>query len=143
MQAYNGILASPIGPLGVRYQNQTLIGIEFLPKTTTCFAPHSDLFWQDVSKELNAYFKDPKHRFTLPYTIAKGTAFHQRVWQAISNIPLSETVTYSDIAQTLTTSARAVGNACRRNPVPLIIPCHRIVGKQGLGGFSGARGGEL
>jgi methylated-DNA-[protein]-cysteine S-methyltransferase len=68
---------------------------------------------------------------------AAGTAFQQRVWQAMREIPLGETISYGALAKQLNSSARAVGNACRTNPIPIIIPCHRIVAKHGIGGFSG------
>lgn len=70
-----------------------------------------------------------------------GTAFQKKVWQALQQIPVGQVVTYGELAQQLKTSARAVGNACRANPVPLIIPCHRVVSKNGLGGFSGSQDG--
>lgn len=66
-----------------------------------------------------------------------GTAFQQRVWQAISDIPVGQTRTYSDIAKTLHSGPRAVANACGANHLPILIPCHRVVAKQGIGGFMG------
>lgn len=71
--------------------------------------------------------------------IQKGTPFQQKVWQAISRIPQARTRTYGEIATELGTPhlARAVGQACKRNPLPLIIPCHRVVSASGMGGFSG------
>jgi methylated-DNA-[protein]-cysteine S-methyltransferase len=74
---------------------------------------------------------------------AAGTRFQQRVWEQIAAIPPGDTVTYGRIAEAVHSSPRAVGNACRANPVPLRIPCHRVVGAAGLGGFAGERGGEL
>ncbi len=71
----------------------------------------------------------------------EGTAFQKQVWQALRKIPAGQVLTYGDLAQQLKTSARAVGNACRANPVPLFVPCHRIVSKSGLGGYVGRRDG--
>ncbi len=71
--------------------------------------------------------------------IQEGTSFQQEVWQSLSRIPFGETRTYGDIAQELGNPqfARAVGSACNKNPLPLIIPCHRVVSATGLGGFAG------
>ncbi len=66
-----------------------------------------------------------------------GTDFQQNVWKRLLQIPLGSTATYGQLADELNSSPRAVGNACRGNPCPLVIPCHRVVGKSGLGGFSG------
>jgi methylated-DNA-[protein]-cysteine S-methyltransferase len=71
-----------------------------------------------------------------------GTPFQRRVWQRLSAIPAGETLTYGALARELGTSARAVGGACRTNPIPLVIPCHRVVATNGLGGYSGERGGD-
>jgi O-6-methylguanine DNA methyltransferase len=76
--------------------------------------------------------------------IKKGTPFQKRVWQALSRIPFATTRTYGEIASELGNPhlARAVGQACNKNPLPLIIPCHRVVGRTDLGGFSGGVGGK-
>lgn len=141
MQTHNGILSSPIGPIGIRYTGKVITWMEFLPQQKTCSTP-KEPFWQDITCELLAYFKNPHHKIKLQYTTS-GTPFQKRVWQAMCDIPLGKTLTYGEVAQQLKSSPRAVGNACRRNPVPLIIPCHRIVAKQGLGGFAGERDGAL
>jgi len=66
-----------------------------------------------------------------------GTNFQKKVWQALKSIPLGTVKTYGDVARELNTSSRAVGQACRRNNIPLFIPCHRVVAAQGIGGFMG------
>jgi len=71
-----------------------------------------------------------------------GTDYQRRVWQALQAIPLGQTRTYGELARDLKTSARAVGNACRQNPLPLFVPCHRVVAADGSGGFMGARDGR-
>lgn len=101
-----------------------------------------DALTQDALHQLSAYFKNANHHFTLPLNPI-GTPFQQRVWKALLEIPAGTTVTYADLAKKLKTSPRAVGNACRRNPIPIIIPCHRVVAKNHLGGYSGATSGEL
>lgn len=73
----------------------------------------------------------------------QGTPFQKTVWQALRRIPAGQVLSYGELARQLNTSARAVGGACRANPVPLIIPCHRIVAKDGVGGFAGSTEGAL
>ena len=85
--------------------------------------------------------KLPNMKFDIPLQ-ARGTDFQKRVWRAMQQIPYGQVKTYGELALKLNTSARAVGNACRANPIPLIIPCHRVVAKTGLGGFHGQRQGE-
>ena len=71
-----------------------------------------------------------------------GTAFQKAVWLELRNIPMGETRTYGDIAEKLNSSARAVGNACRANPIQIIIPCHRVISAKGLGGYAGETEGK-
>lgn len=69
-----------------------------------------------------------------------GSVFQKRVWHAMAAIPSGRTRSYGDIARDLNSAAQAVGNACGTNPIPILIPCHRVVGARGLGGFSGGDG---
>lgn len=94
-----------------------------------------------IYKELQAYFANPHHHFTLPLQL-NGTSFQRQVWRAMQRIPAGQTRTYGEIAQALQSSPRAVGNACRANPIPIIIPCHRVVAANGLGGYSGQTHGR-
>ncbi|MBT9177570.1 MAG: Methylated-DNA--protein-cysteine methyltransferase [Firmicutes bacterium] len=92
-----------------------------------------------VKNELSAYFDGVLHKFDLPLDV-EGTDFQLRVWQALREIPYGETWSYMDIARTvgLPKAARAVGQANKRNPLPLVIPCHRVCAHDGsLGGFAG------
>jgi len=73
----------------------------------------------------------------------QGTAFQQKVWGALLDIPSGTTMTYGELAKELQSSARAVGQACKNNPTPIIIPCHRVVSKQGKGGYLGQTEGKL
>lgn len=94
--------------------------------------------------EIQAYLTEKKSAFTA-IDVKKaqiGTAFQQRVWQAIGEIPFGKTSTYSDIANKIGSGPRAVANACGANQLPILVPCHRVVAKNGLGGFmQGADGG--
>ncbi|MDC9725199.1 MAG: methylated-DNA--[protein]-cysteine S-methyltransferase [Gammaproteobacteria bacterium] len=71
-----------------------------------------------------------------------GTEFQQKVWHYLQTIPLGETRYYSDVAKALNSSAQAVGNACRANPFVIVVPCHRVVSKTGLGGYDGKTSGH-
>ncbi|MCO6504174.1 MAG: methylated-DNA--[protein]-cysteine S-methyltransferase [Snodgrassella sp.] len=93
--------------------------------------------------KLDAYFAGELQNFDYPPSSA-GTPFQQKVWQAIAQIPYGKVASYGDIARIIGSAPRAIGQACGRNPLPIIIPCHRVVSAQGLGGFSlGKRDFEL
>jgi len=91
--------------------------------------------------QLKQYQSSSDFQFDLPLD-PKGTEFQRKVWSVLQRIPAGQVRTYGEIAAELNSSPRAVGNACRRNPIPLIIPCHRVVSAQGIGGFSGQTAGE-
>lgn len=91
---------------------------------------------------MEAYFTDPRHHFSCAIE-PTGTVFQRRVWAMIAALPPGCPRTYGSLAEALDSSARAVGNACRANPVPLRIPCHRVIAARGLGGFAGDRSGRL
>jgi len=91
---------------------------------------------------LEAYFDGKLKTFDLPLHPA-GTDFQRRVWFAMADIPYGETQTYGELAKTIGGVARAVGGACGKNPIPIILPCHRVMGGGGkLTGFSGGAGVE-
>ena len=91
--------------------------------------------------QLMRYFDKPHDRFTIPLLYSKHTLFRQRVWRALSAIKIGHTTTYKKIAGALNTHPRAVGGACAANPIPIIIPCHRVITQGGrLGGYTAANG---
>ena len=93
-----------------------------------------------AKKELENYFGGKLTRFTVPIN-PYGTSFQRKVWNSMAEIPFGKTATYGQIASTLHTSPRAVGNACSKNPLPIIIPCHRVIGGNGaLNGYTGGKG---
>ncbi|NOZ38517.1 MAG: methylated-DNA--[protein]-cysteine S-methyltransferase, partial [Gammaproteobacteria bacterium] len=94
----------------------------------------------EFSAQLQGYFSSSVSPFSFP-VLLRGTDFQQRVWHALQRIPAGEVRTYGQLAKQLHSSARAVGNACRRNPVPLLVPCHRVVSASGIGGFAGSTDG--
>lgn len=131
---------SPVGRLAIQTAEGKLTDIEYGVRHQ--ITRHlSDPLHKKIKRQLEAYFDNPTRRFNLSLSL-KGTPFQQKVWHALQNIPSSQTVSYGELANRLHTSARAVGNACRANPVPLVVPCHRVVAKNGIGGFSGATVGK-
>jgi methylated-DNA-[protein]-cysteine S-methyltransferase len=93
----------------------------------------------EAASQLDAYFAGKLSQFDLPLRPA-GSDFEQRVWQAMQAIPYGKTRSYGEIAGDIHSAPRAVGRACGKNPIPIIIPCHRVLAKTGLGGYSGSGG---
>jgi methylated-DNA-[protein]-cysteine S-methyltransferase len=138
---YAAVFKVPFAMLGIRTASNAVTGIEYLPVGTPELAP-VDAAASRVCKQIAYYLDDPYYRFSLPLAPA-GTAFRQRVWQSLQQIPIGESRTYGELARWLGTAPRAVGGACGANPIALVIPCHRVVGSMGsLGGFMGATEGD-
>ncbi len=142
LATYQAILATDGLPLslGIRCPEECLLGIDFLPVTTASLAPLTLLAAETVG-QLEAYLAGRLARFDLPLQTG-GTSFQRRVWSALQAIPAGRQRTYGELAAMLGSSPRAVGGACRANPLPLVVPCHRVVARTGPGGFAGQRGGE-
>lgn len=134
---YQAIIPAPFGALGVSVAGGNLCGLEFLPAGTPLQAT-VDVTTQRICAQLQAYLLDPRSRLDMPLS-ANGTAFQRRVWHALRAIPLGSTITYAELADRVGSGARAVANACGANPIALVIPCHRVVAKNGLGGFMQGR----
>ncbi len=130
---YQTIIAAPFGKLGIHCSADALLGIEFLAANTRTSAPHSVLA-KEVCAQLQAYFADADFRFDLPLKL-DGTPHQRKVWQSMCAIPCGQTLSYGELAAQIASSSRAVGQACGNNPIPVIVPCHRVVSKNGLGGF--------
>ncbi|MDH5191609.1 MAG: methylated-DNA--[protein]-cysteine S-methyltransferase [Gammaproteobacteria bacterium] len=140
---YAIVMTTPIdgfdGKLGVVIENGAVNAIDFLsPEVVT--KPAKDPFSKKVEQELLAYFENPAFEFSISVSL-QGTVFRSRVWSLLKKIPIGETRSYGEVAQELKSSARAVGGACRDNPVPFIIPCHRVIAQTGIGGYSGETDG--
>ena len=138
-QSYDAILATPFCHLGACFSGTSLTRLDFLPATTQPSAMPDERI-QRLANELAAYWRNPAHRFSLPFE-PHGTPFQLRVWQALMEITPGKPTTYGALARQLGTAARAVGQACGANPLPILIPCHRVVSAQGLGGFMHAASG--
>jgi methylated-DNA-[protein]-cysteine S-methyltransferase len=132
-------LATPFGSLGITLQGTAVTGVSFSPAETSVIEMRDNT---PIAKEFAAYFKNPTHQFNLTVN-ADGTDFQKRVWHALTEIPCGTTLTYGELAKKLHSSPRAVGQACRKNPTPIIVPCHRVVGADDLGGFAGETEGNL
>jgi len=119
--------------LGIRCTEDALVGIDFLPATEKPQRA-SSTFAKTACEQLLRYFENPDMQFTVPLK-PNGTPHQQKTWQAMRNIPRGATRSYGELASELKSGAQAIGQACGANPIPIIIPCHRVVGKSGLGGF--------
>lgn len=139
-QVYDAVIAAPFGAVAIITQDDYLISIQLLPEHVPAKAVENP-FANLVLQQIEQYFVQPSAKFDVPYAV-NGTHFQKRVWQAICEIPCGQTHTYSELAQVVGSGPRAVANVCGANQVPLVIPCHRVVAKNGLGGYmQGVEGG--
>ena len=135
-------LTTPFGPVTLQTDHHTLTALSFSAPPLPITSPSLlDPLLKHIQHELIQWFTHPAFSFTIPLTLT-GTPFQKTVWDALRQIPCGQTLTYSELATMLQSSPRAIGNACRANPIALIVPCHRVVAKQGLGGYMGATSGE-
>ena len=133
-------MVAPFGRLGIALQDGALADISFLNNHVMLRPPRTEL-GRRVLAQLDAYFSDPGFSFDLPL-VMDGTPYQRRVWRALRRIPVGETKSYGELAKWLCSSARAVGSACRANPIPIVVPCHRVVAASGIGGFMGKESGN-
>lgn len=130
-------VTSPVGPLGAHATDRAVTELVWgHGGTLTEGSLH-----QHIQDEMTAYFAGELQVFKTPVA-PRGSAFQQRFYAALSAIPYGETRTYGDLAKALGVSAQAIGQACGANPIAIIIPCHRVLAADGLGGYSGAGGIE-
>lgn len=133
MKTYQAKFSAPFGMLGICCEADTLTGIEFLASDIKPLPPRT-VFSRMVCDQLAAYFVSADFHFDIPLKV-DGTEHRSKVWQALRAIPCGQTRYYGELAQQISSSPRAVGQACGANPLPIIIPCHRVVSKTGMGGF--------
>jgi methylated-DNA-[protein]-cysteine S-methyltransferase len=138
------VVASPIGELLLTWDGRTLTGL-YLESHKR--GPVPDGHWRRddaaatrVAEQLAAYFAGERRRFDVP-TAPRGSEFQRRVWEALATIPFGATISYAELARLVGApgSARAVGAAVGRNPISIVVPCHRVVGSDG--GLTGYAGG--
>ncbi len=132
-----GQISSPLGDIHIVERDGLLVGLDWRGIGTNVETP----LLAQVRRQLAEYFAGQRRDFDLPMAV-DGSDFQRAVCDAMSAIPFGDTRTYGDIAADLGASAQAVGNACGANPIPIIIPCHRVLAASSLGGFSGAGGVE-
>ncbi len=140
-----GTLAAPFGPVSVAVDRDAVRAVRF-GTVTGAEAPSTDdrdpaaVLLADALDQLAAYLRGERTGFDLPVRVTGGTAFDRAVWDVLTTTPFGQTRTYGEVAAAVgdPAAARAVGVACHRNPLPLVVPCHRVVGAGGkLVGFGG------
>ena len=148
-EVHYAVVPSPLGPLGLvrRGAKLTRIQLKADPESFpfevertygTAGREDPDRFG-DVRRELEEYFEGKRLVFRLPLDLDQGTPFQRQVWRGLLEIPYGRSITYKDLARNIghPSAMRAVGSANGANPLPIVIPCHRVVASSGLGGYSG------
>lgn len=139
--AYQALIDSPVGKLGIGITHNHVTHINYVHDNIPAFTNNDPLTLR-VIEQLNAYFADASFQFNLPIAL-DVSPFQQKVLRQLQRIPRGETRTYSDIANAIQSSPRPVGNACRHNPISIIIPCHRVVAVNSMGGYNGQTQGNM
>ncbi|MDQ7050889.1 MAG: methylated-DNA--[protein]-cysteine S-methyltransferase [Enterobacterales bacterium] len=144
MSAEELILELPIGVIKIKVQDNQLKQVHLnwmksFDDISTCGRSNA---CHKIARQISAYFSDKKFKFKIDYYM-QGTDFQRRVWLALTKIPVGQTITYGQLATILDSGPRAVANACRKNPTPIVVPCHRVVSATGVGGFAGQSKGHL
>jgi methylated-DNA-[protein]-cysteine S-methyltransferase len=140
---YSAVIASPLAgvpAIGLHIIENRLSGIDLQPTTLQPYGRENRVVEQFIVW-LVQYASNPCATSTSVAIGMQGTPFQKRVWQALQQIGCGKTLTYGQLARALGSGARAVAGACRANPLPLIVPCHRVVSTSGLGGFMGELSG--
>jgi methylated-DNA-[protein]-cysteine S-methyltransferase len=137
---YQAVLDLPFGPVGISMHQGRLSAVDYLDEPVPPYRrPTHGL--EPVLSHIERYLNDARTDFEIDIELL-GTPFQQQVWRELRAIPAGRTLTYGQLAARIGSGARAVGNACRANPCPLVVPCHRVVAANGLGGFAGERTGR-
>lgn len=128
---------APFGSIWLDADHEGLTAVSFFE-----IAKHeTNHFTEQAAEQLADYFSGKRTTFTVNLSIRNGTDFQRKVWEALSQIPYGETRSYLEIAQAVGSpkAVRAIGQANSKNPIPLIVPCHRVIGKNGkLTGYLGS-----
>ena len=128
--------SSPLGMLEITEEDGALVSILFVSSSTPPTPPSTPLL-SKAKNEMEEYFRGERSSFTLPLS-PKGTPFQKKVWEITSTIGYGETKSYGEIAEIMGSKAyRAIGSALGANPLPIVIPCHRVKAKSSIGGYSG------
>jgi methylated-DNA-[protein]-cysteine S-methyltransferase len=138
---FDVVMAFPRMQVGVKTRGGRVVQLQYLPPDAGLVQPRSPLA-ERAARQLERYRADPSAPFDLPLAV-EGTPFQLRLWQALCAIPCGKTLTYGELAKQLGAPARAVGQACGDNRLPIVIPCHRVVAAAGIGGFAHSTSGYL
>src|ERR671930_1652000 len=138
---YDAIIAFPKMKVALRTREERVAEICYLPPSVATQPPGNALA-ERAARQLEAYRGNADTVFDLPLLI-EGTAFQRQLWEALCEIPRGKTLTYGELARRLGVDARAIGQACGDNRLPIVIPCHRVVATDGIGGFAHATTGYL
>ena len=142
MNPFHASIKTPFADLGIRLEDNRLATVEFIHLQNE-HVP-DDKAAIEICQRIRHYLDDPlQNDFPDIPCCYTGTPFQIKVWKTLRTIPAGQVITYGELAKRLDTSARAVGNACRMNPIPVVIPCHRVVATSGIGGYAGATRGRL
>jgi methylated-DNA-[protein]-cysteine S-methyltransferase len=134
---YSATLSTPVGSLTVTSNGTAITRVSWEGPKGHDARPELT----EALSQLDAYFEGTLKDFDLPLAV-EAPAFQVQVCEVMQSIPFGETLTYGDIAKRLDVPAQAIGQACGGNPIPVIIPCHRVLGATSLGGYSGEGGVE-
>lgn len=130
-------LHSLVGDLTIFESDGAIVALEFGRAGEGGGKPTALL--KEAKRQLDGYFDRKLKKFDLPL-VPSGSDFNKRVWEAMCRIPYGQVARYSDLARETSSGPRAVGTACGKNPLPIFIPCHRVVAANGIGGYSGGQG---
>ncbi len=139
------IFDSMVGLLEVQLQSGKLVGLSYIKSKQRNKFPHLPLSpaARKIRQQIQAYFKNAHTKLSVPIKFNRGTDFQQRVWREMLKIKPGKTLSYGELALIIGSGPRAVANACRANPIPVVVPCHRIVAKSGIGGYHGKTSGQF
>ena len=138
---FDVVVPFPKMKVGVKTRDGQVVEIRYLPPAANAVGPENSLA-EKAARQLERYLHDPDAPFDLPLLI-DGTPFQRRLWEALCAIRRGATLTYGELGRRLDAPARSVGQACGENRLPIVIPCHRVVAADGIGGFAHARRGYL
>ncbi len=138
---FDVVIDFPKMKVAVMTREEHVVEIRYLPPTAPSLAP-KNLLAEEAMKQLTRYQEDPDTVFDLPLLV-EGSPLEKRVWEAMCAIPRGRTRTYGELARELGADPRAIGQACGDNRLPIVIPCHRVVAADGIGGFAHATEGYL
>jgi methylated-DNA-[protein]-cysteine S-methyltransferase len=138
MNEFQARLRAPFATLGISASDTHVTGIRFLAPSVAALVPKKNTIAFLACVQIQSYLDNPRFEFDLPLKLA-ATRHRLDVWEAMQRIPAGATRTYGELAKEIGSSARAVGGACGANPIPVVVPCHRVIGAgRSIGGFMGA-----